>query len=80
LNRFDLFQAFSQKLQCGWENILRNVVHINHLNNVSSNFFQNMLSSLADDRLEQTTSARIISKTKVWMGKYLKKGYSNFFP
>jgi hypothetical protein len=40
---------FSQKLRFGWENILRNVVHFNKLNNVSSNVFQNMSSSLADD-------------------------------
>jgi hypothetical protein len=46
-------------------------------NNVSSNFFQNMLSALADDRLEQaTSSAPIFSKIKVWMGKYLKKSCS----
>jgi hypothetical protein len=41
--------TFSQKQKCGWENIWRKVVHINYMNNVSSNCFQNMLSSLADD-------------------------------
>jgi hypothetical protein len=30
---------FSQKLKYVWENIWRTVVHINHLNNVSSNIF-----------------------------------------
>jgi hypothetical protein len=31
-----------------WENIWRKVVHIDQLNNVSSNLFQNILSSSAD--------------------------------
>jgi hypothetical protein len=39
----------SQKLRCGWENILRKVFHVDSLNNVSSNYLQNMLTSLADD-------------------------------
>jgi hypothetical protein len=74
LSRRHHLHSFSQKLRCQWENIWRKVVHINHLNNVSSNIFQNMLSGLADDRLEQTTSsALIISKPEVWIGKYLKK-------
>jgi hypothetical protein len=54
LSRWHHLYTFSQKLRQGWENIWRKVVLINHLNNVSSNFFQNMLSGLADDRLEQT--------------------------
>jgi hypothetical protein len=37
-----------QNLKCGWENIWRKVVHIHHLDNVSSNIFQNVLSVLAD--------------------------------
>jgi hypothetical protein len=49
LSRRDHLYIFSQKLLCWWENIWRKVVHINCLHNVSSNFFQNMLSSLADD-------------------------------
>jgi hypothetical protein len=40
--------TFSQNLKCGWENICRKVVRINHLDNVSSNIFQNILSVLAD--------------------------------
>jgi hypothetical protein len=71
LSRRHHLHPFSQKLRCGLENIWRKVVHFNKLNNVSSNFFQNMLSGLADDRLEQTTSsAPVFSKTKVWIGKY----------
>jgi hypothetical protein len=40
--------TFSQNLKCGWENISRKVVHIIHLDNVSSNIFQIFLSVLAD--------------------------------
>jgi hypothetical protein len=39
LSRQHDLHTFSQKLRCGWENIWRKVVHINHLNNVSSNLF-----------------------------------------
>jgi hypothetical protein len=49
LSRRHHLLTFPQKLMCGWENIWRKVVHIDHLNNVSSNFFQNMFSCLADD-------------------------------
>jgi hypothetical protein len=45
LSRWHHLLTFSQKLTCGWENIWRKVVHIEHdLNNVSSNNFQNMFS------------------------------------
>jgi aspartate aminotransferase-like enzyme len=40
--------TFSQNLKCGWEILGRKVVRINHLDNVSSNIFQNILSVLAD--------------------------------
>jgi hypothetical protein len=40
---------FSQKLRCGWGNIWRKFVNFNHMNNVSSNLFQNILSSWSDD-------------------------------
>jgi hypothetical protein len=49
LSRRHNLHTFFQKLRCEWENIWRKVVHINHLNNVPSNLFQNILSSLADD-------------------------------
>jgi hypothetical protein len=49
LSRRHHLYSFSQELWYGWETIWRRVVHINQLNNVSSNFFHIMLSSLADD-------------------------------
>jgi hypothetical protein len=49
LSRLHHLHVFSQKLRYKWENIWRKFVHINHLNNVSSNLFQNMLSGLADN-------------------------------
>jgi hypothetical protein len=53
--------TFSQKLKCECENIWRNVVHIDNLNNVSSNLFQNMLSRFSRRHgLEQTTRHHLL--------------------
>jgi hypothetical protein len=41
LSRRHQLHTFFQKLGRGWENIWRKVVHINHLNDVPSNVFQN---------------------------------------
>jgi hypothetical protein len=48
LSRRHHLHRFSQKVRGGWKNILRKVDHISHLNTVSSNYFQNVLSGLAD--------------------------------
>jgi hypothetical protein len=47
--------TFSQKVKCEWKNFGRKFFHINHLKNVSSSLFQNMLSGLPDYGLEQTS-------------------------
>jgi hypothetical protein len=51
LSRQHYLLSFSQQRKCGWENIWREIFYINHLNNVSSNFFQNMMSGSADDKM-----------------------------
>jgi hypothetical protein len=62
--RYHLHQ-FSQKSRCGWENIWRKVAHISHLNNVSSNLFQIILSGWC--RLLKSECEQMMSSAQIWM-------------
>jgi hypothetical protein len=74
VSRRHRLHTFSHKLRCGWENIWRKVVRINHSNNVSSNIFQNMLSGFTDDAanmagvewFKNTNNISIYFKTIHW--------------
>jgi hypothetical protein len=74
LGRRHQFHPFSQKLKCGWENIWRKFVYINYLNNVSSNFSQDILSSFADDAVQKYKILQImlLKKYKVLQMTQLK--------
>jgi hypothetical protein len=64
--------TFSQNLKCGWENIWRKVGPINHLDNVSSNIFQNILSFLADVIAKIPKWGWMSWGRKVFWGNYKK--------
>jgi hypothetical protein len=61
LSRQHHLHSFSRKLKCGSGNIWRNVIHINHLNNISSKFLQNMPSSLAEDTTKMQNDDAVVN-------------------
>jgi hypothetical protein len=90
LSRRHHLHTFSWKLRCGWVNIWRKDVPINHLNNVSSNVFQNILCSLADDtdlsrrhHLHTFSQKLMRGQEIIWRNlfhiNHLKNVSSNFF-